>query len=429
MNNLDDFIKNYIGGGVFFAFVCILIILLFGSNFFIEGIKSAKKEFEIYYVTETGINSGNEDIDQAVSLIKVILNSETNAKEMFDSFLKLKSISSGYFLDFLFNNKEQLTNSVNGTTKDFSKTIVIPQWNDFWIFFTVFSWIIVAVSFTTKFVVVSIGKKKSLLKWPWKKVWTYLFFFSMIPALIFPILVELIIRLIIFICKLLTVSEPEQLIDEKQEALKLIEKIKEKHLSAETAYIDNCLENLDNEEKVKEERVTSVKNFLAELGRKIKETQRELARSENDLEIWKLSLGNLKNKSKEDFILDFKSLLNLKHVAAVKIEEEMLYIYTDVIYIDYFEKKYEIGIIVFCIDMINGNFERIENLCSTHPQKRHHPYTYGCDSDEFCFGELSGTIDASLKNREFCSAVCFILQAICSAEGDKPDSIKEWKEV
>lgn len=161
----------------------------------------------------------------------------------------------------------------------------------------------------------------------------------------------------------------------------------------------------------------------------LKEYSRELKR------IQKIRRAK-QNISREKMLLELKKITRLPLVAAVKVSDSKLLVYTLPIYILHNGGKFEIGIFVIrichCVDFFRNpflsNIFELENLCTTHLRGSHHPYMSDYDLD-FCFGEQKTLIIRFLNQLEFSIGLQCILGALTTAEGDHPDAVYEWKEV
>lgn len=432
MDSFSDFLEEYFLKGFIVAFIIIMLVGVFGSFALDNAITDQHREYNLYSAL---IQDKNKAVDvntaKAAQLTQQIFSSKSSPQEQVANLSKLKSLDT-FYLNLVLDKNNIISGLVSGDTKDISNLVFFNKWSSFALYFLLFIWLCVSLCTTVNFVNESISSRESLFNWPWKRAWTYPMIIIMSPFLFLAMLLESSYRLVVLFVKLVsnrnkTQPESKEFVYNNEleiKALRLIEHIQNQIDVVREVYLFKCLQDLDEVANNLQDEVSSNRDELINLGDQIKITQFNLAKSERELTEYKSNLENLKNKSKYQFILDFEQILKIKHVAAVDVNCAKLSVYTEMVYIDYQSKRYQIGIIVIDIDIEKLSFLKLTNLCSTHPGNECHPY-----GSNFCWGGLNNSIRNTLKSGEFASTIEFMIQAIHSAQGDNPDKVKEWKEV
>lgn len=432
MDSFSDFFEDYFLKGFVSAFIIIMLVGVIGSLSLDSVITDQHREYNLYSALVQNENKATDvNTAKAAQLTQQIFSSKSSSQEQVANLSKLKSIDI-FYLNLVLDKNNVISSLISGSTTDISHLVIFYKWSSFALYFLLFIWLCVSLCTTVNFVNESISSRESLFNWPWKRVWTYPMIIIMSPFLLLAMLLESSYRLVVLLVKLVsnkneTQPESKEFVCNNEleiKALRLIDHVRNQIDVVREVYLYRCLQDLDKVRDNLQDEVSFNRDELINLGDQIKITQFNLAKSERDLSEYKSNLENLKNKSKYQFILDFEQILKIKHVAAVDVNCAQLSVYTEMVYIDYQSKRYQIGIIVIDIDIEKLSFLKLTNLCSTHPGNECHPY-----GSNFCWGGLNGSIRNTLKNGEFASTVEFMIQAIHSAQGDNPDKVKEWKEV
>ena len=438
---IGGFWRNYISAGL--AIGCFLVVVCSGLGALIFHLDRYAEIYrrDLYFALE-GKNVDNSNAKEAAVLIKTMVKKEkTLSPQEYASALN-KMHARGYMKLFLAKSNK-IIELAQGKIKDLSGSAKITGWIIFWKWFAILSYLCLALCATVNFVWASIDSwqgaryTESLLEWPWREWWTYPSILLLSPALLPCMIVEAGIR--VFrgtLWRALTGRRPEdgqvsvssekEIARAKAGAQKKIQAVKKAVERAKEAWVQKYMENVEQEPQRLEREADDQRHRLSNMGGQISAAQKALAQAQKKLADWKKNEDKIRAKARVEHLKDFERLQKLAHVEAIEIEGSMLYVYTDTIYIAVGRKKYEIGNFKIEINMRDGWWNRLENLCTTHPRGAYHPYGSG---GGFCFGSLSGPIRTAFQEREFAAGVQFILQALQSADGDNPEKVREWKAV
>lgn len=184
-----------------------------------------------------------------------------------------------------------------------------------------------------------------------------------------------------------------------------------------------------SEKQNRELKVRQARDRLSRLGTEIEDIQRELAEAEAELNVTNKSLEAISTKTEEEWIADFEKLRRFSLVKAVEVCGTDIRVFTNTIFIEFEEKRYEIGNFLIKIDTQQRTLGAvtIENLCNTSDCGRHHPY--GDDVGGYCFGNIQDQLEELLEERDYLTVIVVILQALQTAQGDSTEKIQNWKEV
>lgn len=444
MSRYHDFVEDYFFLGFICALVIILMVGLFGGVIFAENRQDEAFEHNVYVSIWPNIELTDTELIESGETIKKILDNQPNTTEQLANLTKLFNLDRNY-LEIIFNKQDNLVNVMNGNISDISELVSVSKWSDFLKMFGLFSWLAISLCTTINFVAMIINHEESLFDLDWKKPWTYLFLLLMSPFVLPCMFVELFFRGVLMpLIKIIKakpiesphvnnetprlVIQPEDLIVLRiNTTKKLIRRLKKNVSVTREAFLSIYMHYVNNQASELKREVENSKSSLRVAGDKIKKAQIEYAQSQTKLSQWQDNIETVINKTKNDLLENFDMILKMPHVTAVDFHQNNLRIYTDMVFIDYEEIRYKLGIFRITIDPLTEEVVRIENLCSTHPSRYVHPYSQ--DGFNFCFGELSQPIQITLKAREFASAVHFILRAIYSLDGDNSKDLHGWKQV
>jgi len=453
-NNADfgDFF-HYVGFGGAIALMCIVGGLFTGALIYDKDkVAPPKNERDLYWVLQ-GVPTDNDNACQAATIIKKTTQQDKTMLEYLNSYQQLVSLKGSseqpFYLDLFLKKNSEITRLIKGEKINLADSVLIPEWRTFWYCWGIYAYLCLVLGTTISFVAVSIMDGEGLLDWPWEELWVYPSILVMLPALAPCMAVELTYRIgKIGYSKLVvnqyreTVSanqadtivnqapvlSPDEILQEKKTKVQgqiqdatsgsNVERTKQQ-------WLNFFLTNPDAETQRLNSVVRSSKDRLSYLGKEITETQRALAKAQQELVEREQDLKKEKQKSAADYLKDFEQLRALPHVAAIEIVDDLLTIYSDTIYIEYQQARYEIGIFAIFIRMATESLS-LRNLCTTHPRGYDHPYA---QRDSFCWGSLRDPINNALREKQYAVAVQYIIQALQSAAGDNPQAVTEWKKV
>lgn len=442
--DFGDFLEDYIGVGFVIGIILVLLVGIGGTGSY-DGSKIKPAEEKKLYLALEGKAVDGTQAKEAAKIIRAIVEKNKTLPEYLGSLEKLQKSSSHHFVTFL-QKKDKIIGLLKGDVKNLSASVEVPTWATFWKYYLILSWLGLALACTINFLRESLSNGESLLQWPWRAPWVYPAIVFMSPVLIPCMAVEAGIRAPKKLYRLIvrrTSGEQPRLSGDGHEDRKRLDEneLNRKKLmaaeqiknaasridEAKKAWAENRLPLFQQKTESFKQRVASCKEELSSLGRGITSTQRGLAEAEKELAAWEQNLEKNKDKAYADYLKELDQLLNLPYVKAVEIVGRYLFVYTDMIYIKYHGRTYEIGVFKITIWLDIRNFS-VENLCTTHPLGKHHPYG-GDPRSYFCWGSLAGPIYKALEEKEYAVAVHYIIQALQSAQGDNPEGAKEWKEV
>jgi flagellar biosynthesis GTPase FlhF len=445
---LSEFIDDYVGGALLLALVISCGIFFLGSLFEDDFVSEANNKKNFYLALEEKKVDDTLAV-KAAKVIKTALRKIQDAGTVSEKIAALKKISklksrssgSNFYANLFYKNSDKIIGAINGQNKDLSASIHVPKWRNFFLWCGLIIFIVFSLFTTITFCWKSIEEGESLLTWPWDEPWVYFFLLFMFPCLFPCALIEVCYRLLTASFSKLSWSRTgsehkvrqvkqenrkKEQEKKKKEALAKIEEVKKQVEKAKQEYAVNCRGEANAEKSKKlTALVVESKRQLSGLGVQLEMAQIGFAQAKKELSEWEEVQAGEGGKIRENSFRDFERLKAMEHVAAVKVEDNELIVYTDAVLIKYLCFTYEIGIIAISINMMTGHFS-LCNLCSTHPEGNTHPYgSHG----NICWGSLGVSINTALAQKEFPSAVQFMLAALYSADGDKPAKVKEWRKV
>ncbi len=431
-DDFGDFLEDYVGVGCLIAIVLAIVGLFFSAIIYDSIVRdSAKSEKNLYIAIQGEATDDGSDIQEAAEIIKSMVLKEDEL--LSEHLTNLQKLSSLYYLDLFLKKNIEIIGLVQDKEQDLAASVEVPKWRTFWKWWGILSYLCLVVATTMNFVIKTFSSHESTLEWPWKSIWSYPVILVMSPVLLPVMIGESICRVfcgslrVAFIGSNVQSARQSRLSALKEKKTKAVERIKNVNSGIEAtkeAWLEHYI-NLDSRIKELRSQIQSNRGHLSSLGQQITSTQQSLAKSQSELTRRERNFETDKQKAVSDCLDDFDKLRNLPHVATVYITGNMLYIYTDTIYIDYELQRYEIGMFLIKINMESRSFSSLDNLCSTHRRGLDHPYGDG----DFCWGTLSDSIKQALCEEEYVAVVHYMLQAFQSARGDAPWKVKEWKRV
>lgn len=444
MKNTYDFddMGEYVAGGVVVAVILAIVFLLFGAIFQGDRVSDGAEKKNFYLALE-GKPTQDSSALKAVGMIKDILNEMKESNDVskkIGCFAKFSDFNYGNYRKYLYNETGDVLAVLNGEKKDISPSIPTPKWSNFFKLLGVVFLIMLSLFMTINFCYESVTSSESLMDWPWKKPWTYILILLMFPFLFVCVLVEVIYRLCTRSFSKIraprnnnrryeelprrnTISEQKK---NKEVALAEIDAVNKDIDSFRKEYVLTCRgETVAKRIKNLEKDIAKGRQDLVDMGDRIEYKQRSLASSKKELAELMAAQNGEDGRIIKSSVGDFEQIRNIEHIAAVKVEGSQLIVYTDVIHIRYLTAVYEIGVITITIDMMTGNFS-LRNLCSTHPQGNTHPYGSG---GNICWGKMKYSIENALGERQFPSAIQFMIKSLYSAKGDNPLAVRKFRKV
>lgn len=483
-NYLDD---DYFGAGILVGGILTLLVVLIGFVIFCINYTSARDEFGLYKALETkefwqekaeqnkakgtqeARPSKESDEMKIYRIIRTIALTDSKEKslkllaELRDS--KSKSLYESMFLQ----NCEKITKLAKGEIENLSSQVKFPSFWNYLFLFLILSWLSIVVCVTVNFVSRSIYEKESLFALPWENPWTYGLIALMLPGILPCFAVEGSMRGIAFLAKEVrhenlrgretdeTVEHPDgnsispedearmrqaRNAENKQQREVLDERVSCGRQNAEI-YIKNAhermpktqerwktvfLEHLSERMQELQNNTAAHRNNLHSLGKTITSEQKNLALAEDELKRWKDGIEALKQRKSEEHIQELNRILNLQHVMAVEVKGNCMSVFTDTLYINYDGNRYEIGMFAINIRLDTTSVDGIsvQNFASTHPHDATHPYG---SKSSICWGVMADPISNMIQQKEYAVAIDFILQAMQSAEGDRPTNVLQWRQT
>lgn len=445
-----DYCFDYSGSGFVWAIMIALIVAIFGVGFYSGSVSSARKKHDFYLALE-GKKTDNHEAVMAAIFIRDMVKWEKSGKSGLENLQDLIKADNGLFYNKLYLAKKRTIDEIiGGKNINLSDTVKVPVWWGFWKWFLPFFWLWLALWTTGQLITESGSSGESILEWPWKKAWTYPVILFMSPVLLPAMLVETGYRIAKGTFRqTITGTEPEpyrertvanppppvipvsvineeRLLEKKLAAQEKIAAAKANTESSKQDWVDYRLRRADKKRKFEKD-IGYLREDLSRFGFEITRVQRELAKKQKEFEAHKKEAPTNKDLARDKYLKDFEQIGQLAHVEAVELRDNRLYVFTDTLFITHQGKKYEIGNFAITIDMAENQILETRNLCSTHRENRDHPYAY--DGKRLCFGALGDRIYDALSKNEAALAVQYVLLALQSAEGDRPDRVQEWKEV
>lgn len=188
-------------------------------------------------------------------------------------------------------------------------------------------------------------------------------------------------------------------------------------------------ENLKIEKAALEASIRASRSRLAELAVDAENLQRSISQYSDKLDLVADKIKNPDNFDHSTLGDEFGKLMNFYPIKAIEASDKEIKIYTDVIYLEHDNKKYEIG--NFLVSIYLGGVSRrdikIKNLSNTSNCRYSHPY--GEYEDNFCFGRQTELVEQFLKKKDYPSVIILVVQALQTYVGGPYAQITNWKEV
>jgi len=453
-NDFVGFVDDYIDLGLFVGLIIACIVFAVGAAVFDSQIDGIEKKNQFYSAIKAeklpkDESVKNESVWKAVSVIKTIVNKhqELDLKSLFKEMDKLQKLGEGFYSKFFFVNTQKIVDLIEGNLGLSKLLLKAPNWN--WdnlfrqLVFLALAMLIICS--TGHFAWESlIENRESLFDWPWRRWWVYPSIIFLSPALVPCMVIEAIVRFIIFFVVYLIIkpfnwlflgsrqeSETEKvwnlkIENRKVDARQMIEKAKNNLDDSRENWTIFYLKDIEVKTEELRNKMKEKKNQLSELGSTISVAQKEFAGSQKQLIKWEQNLERHKNKKREDYCKEFERILGLPNVAMIEVLDNQLCVYTDVIYVKHVKKTYEVGMLLIKIYMLNNGLEVFNFSNTRRSSDRSHPYG---NARNICFGDMTSSLQRTLESKEYFAAIQYILKALQSAEGDAPARIRQWKEV
>lgn len=443
------FISDYIGAGLIISIVIITLCILgglAGNNYDIDSIRNEKnfytalqKNLEELSKAPKEESKIDKEIRKSAIIIKVMAKNDTSLTNFFNIINRLEKNNYNFCSDLVYKQGSLILKIARGEASSDVIKVNIPSWSEFWKWVLYLSYICIILATTINFLIILLDNHESIFAWPWQKFWVYptILFISpgLVPCFVIGALRRLLVvvyhrlfhlvQLILPSLRLQLTAQEKKLRDKKVSAIERIKEVQSRIEETKKNWVDYYLVDLRNRKNDLKNQVETKKNYLSGLGQTIKKTQLSLAQTQKELDLWDKEFPIEINKKTESIFNEFERLLKLPCVVAVDIINKELRIYTDILYINYGLSKYEIGMFRLDIGMYDG-YLHPNNLSSTNPNGNYHPYG---NNGGFCWGKLGSSLFSALNQKEFAVAVAIALQALQSAEGDRPSTVQQWKEV
>lgn len=439
MENFDDFytkIKNSLS-----FWIIVLIVCAFFGTLFFWGYRSDKVDEHRFYDALQGIQVNDEDATKAAPFALKILDPNTNSTETIKNIIELNSINSdysGYLLDK--DKNPQIVKLIHGEIQSSDQIVKVPLWKNFFLLFLISAVIFLNLCVNIYFIYKSIDDRESTLEWPWKQVWPFFVILFLSPIIILTMVIELIIKAIRRRTSpqsrdenLPTPENQSEFTPENYEKIKIeyqdfIENLAKKNSETQKLYLDFFSNTIKSRKTDLQNLLPELRTNINEIGQELKEAQIAFARANSELNEINNNYEQYKDRKDAQFIRDYNYLVNHPHVKAIKIEGNILSVYTDTIFVDWESSTYELGIFVIGINMLRKQVDRVENLCTSCQSGYGHPYS--TSRTTFCFGHLSSTIGTAIEAMEFGAAIQHIITALRSVDGDSTrKNLDLWKKV
>jgi len=445
-NDFVDFVDDYIGVGLLagLTFACIIFlvsVLTLDSN---RGDIEKKNQFYLAIKAKKlpkGESVKNESVWKAVSVIKTIVNKhhELDLKSLFKEMNKLEELGEDFYSSLFFKNTQKIIDLMEGNLELSKLLLKVPnwRWDGFFKELVFLALAMLIICSTGHFVWGSVENRESLFDWPWRKWWVYPSIIFLSPALVPCMVIEaFVVYLIIKPFRWLFLGSRQEseadktwnlkIENRKIDARQMIEKAKNNLDDSRENWAMFYLKDIEVKTEELKNKMKKKKSQLSELGSTISGVQKEFAGSQKQLIEWGQNLERHKNKKREDYHTEFERILGLPNIVMIEVLDNQLRVYTDVIYVKYVGKTYEIGMFFIGIDMLNNSI-RVTNLSNTRKSSDgSHPYSH---NQGICFGDMASPLRRTLESKEYFAAIQYISKALQSAEGDAPSRVKLWKEV
>jgi hypothetical protein len=188
-------------------------------------------------------------------------------------------------------------------------------------------------------------------------------------------------------------------------------------------YIALCQKRLDIE-------ISRAQSSLGESQKKLERHMEGIVKERRNQTLLRGGLANLEALKKgedtaEKFSVEFNKLLEVAHVECLAVDDGVLKVYTDMIYIDYDEKRFRIG--EFEIRISGEGNVRMRNLSGYIKRNCQHPHV----REEIpCLGNISEGIAKLVADYQFSVAAQILIEFLHSYNASDPHCpITEWKKV
>ncbi|MCD4762348.1 hypothetical protein K8R32_05325 [bacterium] len=482
--SLDCVVLGFIAG-IFVAIVASVFMAIHHDD-----IRDKKKRINNFYLMFQKYDS---ELDSNATMALLSMKKAVKYNISFDEFMRKelpdieKYDSSFVYWKMFIEHYDKVVKLVNSEAKAEEFFVEIPAWSEWRKEVRNTSYVII-IMFMAGFYVSHrwFDNKQSLFTFPWKYWPVYPVILFMLPALIWPWILEVFYWLIVLIIALLgsffesirrayqylrvpkdkraeikaqraSVKKTGRYFEKeakakrkrednlkreygvkgytrvdlidlermKNEALKTIEQVKRNMKSSCEAWADFFSNNIVDQKTRLEFKVENYREILKRLGVALQKKQKAYASTKKELYNWEETEKNLKVKERAEYIAEFKAILGLPDIIAIKTERNTFIAYTKLIKINQLGRVYEIGYFKIIIDMIYKNIS-IRNLSSTHPNGMDHPYGSG---GQFCLGKTNNAIGTALRNCDFRIAITHILKNLKAWQGDNKTGVTQYMEV
>ncbi|MCK5320149.1 hypothetical protein KAJ61_02040 [Candidatus Parcubacteria bacterium] len=470
--NFKNFLEGYIEVGLIICAIILIFGLLIGPVTFGSDHKAPMDFHNNLYEAIAAVDENKAQetkLMRAASLIKKSAKTNVHIKGYRKSIGEIGEIGND-FRKFYSSNYDEIKKFVDGEAEYTEFIIKGATWKTFWTWFGVLYWLCFSIGMTINCGIGALKDSGSVFALPWDKLWFYPFFLIMLPPYIVIMFVEIVVRLIIkfwqlivwilneiaFFIKIMQKKIYEMLCGfalsdytkDKLKKLNMTDEIYSEKKKKDLQYEENkrkanvCITNAQNyldeskrlwvdyfsselelQKNQLQKIVKTYRSDLSKLGQKVSQTQKKLADSQKKLSICEKGYEQKKGQTDRDCLGEFDRILSLPKVITIKIENEILKVFTDIIYINYNMGRYEIGKFSIEVNM-RDNSIFIRNLCSTHPNNYYHPYA---ESGNFCWGNMYSAIFNALNRKEYNIALIHILKAMQSPAGDNPGGVTKWR--
>jgi len=425
--------------------IAILVIISVGGAVVIFDKQTQGMREQNFYWALQGRQVNDTEIEKLAQVAHQIYNEQfQNWSETIDMDLK-----------YIFERWDNVTTILENPETEVR--IETPSWDDWFLLVGFISWVILAFALSIGYPITtsnenywSSEESNRWWQYPWRRWWAYPMLLLMMPYVIFTqpaVAIYAIIRKIRGLDRREKEEELEATLKERNrswwnpkaeiEANKakfesLVSLIKKDYRKSRQKWIESRkIDKIIQEKEQTKSEIQQLRAKLSSLGTEIETLQRNLALAENRRKTLEIAFKKreIDKKTKEELEMEFDRLLKIPLVKAVKVQKREIKVFTDTIYITYKGRKYEIGNFLIRIGTTGEGYIKIINLCNTSNCGRHHPYSSNRGEDTICFGNLTGSIDQLLVERDYLSLIIVILQALQTARGDNPQRVKQWKRV
>jgi hypothetical protein len=208
-----------------------------------------------------------------------------------------------------------------------------------------------------------------------------------------------------------------------QEALRInaIPAVGHEELDQRALYAFQCQRRMqvlmqvaDGDIAAQEKKVADVSAQLTQLARQLESLRAKAHAMKTDTAAWKTQMT-------ERFATEYDRLLQIPHVAEVKVDSMVVSVKTDTIFLEYNGDRYELGDyrIDFHYDgVLSITNERVVEL--TGQKKYHHPHIFGGDDNwmEVCLGNIGPGVRKLLGSFEYAVATQVLIRFLHTVTND-----------